>query len=208
MLVRYDYANAAPTRSHLYLWPLIKGVIEARPWPSRRAFDLGCGNGATCRALMDEGFEAVGIDPSESGVANARRNGVRADVASAYDDLSGYGAFPLVISLEVIAHCLDPRAFARTFLSLIAPGGVGLLSAPYHGYLKNVALALTGKMDDHFNPLWEGAQIKFFSIASLTRLLVEEGAGAVRFARVGRIPPLAKSMVAIVEKPRELTSLA
>ena len=93
---------------------------------------------------------------------------------------------------------MEPRAFARTFLSLIAPGGIGIVSTPYHGYLKNVALALTGHMDRHFTALWDGGHIKFFSIETLGTLLREGGATDIRFERVGRIPQLAKSMMAVV----------
>jgi 2-polyprenyl-6-hydroxyphenyl methylase/3-demethylubiquinone-9 3-methyltransferase len=85
--------------------------------------------------LIRLGFEAVGVDISESGIAqaNAAYPRVRADVGSAYDDLAPqYGTFSLVVSLKVIEHCKDPRTFARTFLSLIALGCVGFLSTPYH----------------------------------------------------------------------------
>jgi 2-polyprenyl-3-methyl-5-hydroxy-6-metoxy-1,4-benzoquinol methylase len=149
------------------------------------------------------GITATGVDTSESGVAQARRVGINAHVGSAYDDLaSTYGTFPLVVSLEVIEHCIDPRAFAKTLISLIAPGGVGVLSTPYHGYLKNLALAITGKMDSHFTALWDGGHIKFFSIRTLDTLLREAGAGSVSHHRIGRIPPLAKSMMAVIN-PRD-----
>jgi Methyltransferase domain len=98
------------------------------------------------------------------------------------DDLAGnYGTFPLVVSLEVIEHCFDPRAFARTFLSLIAPDGVGFLSTPYHSYLKNLALAVSGKMESHFTALWDGGHVKFFAIKTLR---TEVGAKDVSFLRV------------------------
>jgi Methyltransferase domain len=100
----------------------------------------------------------------------------------------------------VIEHCFDPRRFAKTFYSLIAAGGVGGLSTPYHGYWKNLALAVAGKWDDHLTVLWEGGHIKFFSIDTLGTLLAETGFSNVRFVHVGRIPPLAKSMIAIVRK--------
>jgi 2-polyprenyl-3-methyl-5-hydroxy-6-metoxy-1,4-benzoquinol methylase len=152
--------------------------------------------------LASLGFEAIGVDTSESGIALARSNGIEAHLGSAYDDLAAtYGRFPLVVSLEVIEHCLEPRAFARTFLSLIAPRGVGFLSTPYHGYLKNVALAVSGQMDRHFTALSDGGHVKFFSIKTLGALLQEAGAYNPRFLRVGRIPVLAKSMIAIVEVP-------
>jgi len=148
------------------------------------------------------GFDVTGVDTSETGIANGRKayQHVKIRVGSAYDDLAAqYGTFPLVVSLEVIEHCMDPHAFAKAFLSLIAPGGIGFLSTPYHSYLKNLALAATGTMDRHFTALWPGGHVKFFSIATLGQLLKDAGAKEIRFMRVGRIPSLAKSMVAVVQ---------
>ena len=120
--------------------------------------------------LSKQGFDVVGVDPSSSGIKHAKGAfpQVTREVGSAYDDLaSRYGTFDLVVSLEVIEHCMEPRFFAKTFLSLIAPGGVGFLSTPYHGYIKNVALAVSARMDSHFTALWDGGHIKFFSVKTL-----------------------------------------
>jgi 2-polyprenyl-6-hydroxyphenyl methylase/3-demethylubiquinone-9 3-methyltransferase len=171
--------------------------------------DLGCGSGATVNMLAELGIEVVGVDPSESGIALARAAypACRFEIGSAYDDLaSGLGRFPLVVSLEVVEHCYDPRRFARTLFDLVAPGGTAIVSTPYHGYLKNLALAATGKLDKHFTALWDGGHIKFFSISTLRQLLAEAGFQDIRFIRVGRIPPLAKSMVAIASKTQHAAS--
>ena len=106
--------------------------------------------------LSGLGFATTGVDISTSGIEHARSTfpHVRCDIGSAYDDLASlYGTFDLVVSLEVVEHCLEPRTFSKTFMSLIAPGGIGVVSTPYHGYLKNLALALAGKMDSHFTAL-------------------------------------------------------
>ena len=140
-ILDYGYRDAKQTYAHNYLLQPLRKIIESKKWSSRRAFDLGCGNGAACQFLAGLGFEAVGVDPSESGVAQAKLAGVNVQTGSAYDDLvSQYGTFPLVISLEVIEHCINPRLFASTFVSLIEPGGVGILSTPYHSYWKNSPL--------------------------------------------------------------------
>jgi 2-polyprenyl-3-methyl-5-hydroxy-6-metoxy-1,4-benzoquinol methylase len=197
------YEDTRPTWANAYLWPVLTEILAGHPLPDRRAFDLGCGNGATANMLFKLGYDVTGIDLSESGVALGCQSfpHLKLHVGSVYDDLADtYGQFSLVVSLEVIEHCFDPKLFARTFYNLIADGGLGVLSTPYHGYWKNLALAVAGKWDDHLTALWEGGHIKFFSIATLGKLLAESGFNDVRFVRVGRIPPLAKSMIAIVRK--------
>ncbi len=198
-----EYSHSNLTWSNHYLWPVLRRIVETRDWPERRAFEIGCGNGAIANLLSTLGFSVAGIDPSESGIAAAQKAypHLRVAVGDAYDDLAGqYGSFPLVVSLEVIEHCFYPRKFARTFFDLLEPGGIGVLSTPYHGYLKNLALALAGKWDDHLGPLWDGGHIKFFSARTLRALLEEVGFQQIEFIRVGRIPPLAKSMIAVVRK--------
>jgi 2-polyprenyl-6-hydroxyphenyl methylase/3-demethylubiquinone-9 3-methyltransferase len=198
-----DYTNADPTWANAYLWPEVKKIISMRDWPDRRAFDLGCGNGATANMLSRLGFSVTGTDPSESGISAGRDAypNVSLHVGDCYQPLStAFGRFPLVVSLEVIEHCIHPRAFARCIYNLLLPGGLAIISTPYHGYWKNLALAITGMMDQHFTALWDGGHIKFWSIPTLRVLLIECGFVEVRFVRVGRVPPLAKSMIAVATR--------
>jgi 2-polyprenyl-6-hydroxyphenyl methylase/3-demethylubiquinone-9 3-methyltransferase len=118
---------------------------------------------------------------------------IRFHQGSSYDNLSSiYGKFPLIVSLEVIEHCYSPRAFAKTFYDLVVDNGIGVISTPYHGYIKNLVLAMSGNMDSHFTALWNGGHIKFFSMDTLSELLHEAGFKSIEFYRAGRIPPLAK----------------
>lgn len=94
-----------------------------------------------------------------------------------------------------------PRQYAATLFSLLESGGTAIVSTPYHGYWKNLAMAVTGKMDAHFTVLWDHGHIKFWSVKTLGELLREAGFADIRFERVGRIPALAKSMIAIARKP-------
>ncbi len=122
-------------------------------------------------------------------------------VASGYDDLAGqFGTFSLVTCFEVIEHCYSPSRLARTLYDLLEPGGACIISTPYHGYLKNLTLALAGRMDRHWTPLSEGGHIKFWSVQTLTQLLEQAGFKAITFYYVGRIRPLARSMVAVMSK--------
>ena len=196
----YGYSSAEADHTAPYLWPTVERAAHEHAPPPARGFDLGCGNGAFAARLHVLGYEMAGCDVSVEGIriAQATHPDVRLIQASAYDDLaSDHGTFDIVTSLEVVEHVYAPRIYAATLRALVAPGGVAIVSTPYHGYLKNVALAMSGKMDAHFTALWDHGHIKFWSEATLGQLLHEAGFASVRFARVGRVRAFAKSMVAI-----------
>ncbi|KAA6183958.1 class I SAM-dependent methyltransferase [Thiohalocapsa marina] len=202
----YRYADAQAGHHHAYLLPTVFKALDALALPAgeQRLFELGCGNGSVAQVLSQRGWEVTGVDPSVEGIAQAKAAfpELKLDNGSAYDDLVGrYGRFPVVLSLEVVEHVYAPRDYAKKVFDLLGRGGVVIISTPYHGYWKNLALALTGKMDAHFTALWDHGHIKFWSMRTLGELLREAGFVDIRFVRVGRVPALAKSMVAIAQKP-------
>lgn len=206
----YRWADSRPNHSHEYLLPTVMRELgRLKPAePPLRIFDLGCGNGSMAHALSRLGYDVTGIDPSREGIEQAQRAypSLRLDMGSAYDDLAGkYGRFPAVISLEVVEHLYAPRTFAAHLFDLLEPGGTAIVSTPYHGYLKNLVLAATGKMDAHFTALWDHGHIKFWSMRTLGALLREAGFIDLRFHRVGRVPALAKSMIVVAQRPLEST---
>jgi 2-polyprenyl-6-hydroxyphenyl methylase/3-demethylubiquinone-9 3-methyltransferase len=175
----------------------------------KRIFELGCGNGSVSNELTKLGFDTTGVDPSPDGLHYAKEHypHVKIFQGSAYDDLAErYGKFPIVLSLEVVEHLYFPRKFAAVVNDLLLPGGTAVISTPYHGYWKNLALSLSGKMDDHFTALWDYGHIKFWSMKTLRILFQERGFSDISFVRVGRIPLLAKSMIAIAKKGSECRS--
>jgi 2-polyprenyl-3-methyl-5-hydroxy-6-metoxy-1,4-benzoquinol methylase len=109
--------------------------------------------------------------------------------------------FDLIVSTEVIEHLYAPRPFVDGCLKALRPGGRLILTTPYHGYLKNLVLAIAGKWDRHADPLWDGGHIKLWSRKSLTRLLEERGFHNVQFRGAGRLPWLWMTMVVCADKP-------
>ncbi|HRY14892.1 MAG TPA: methyltransferase domain-containing protein [Candidatus Competibacteraceae bacterium] len=201
----YRYADSALNHSHDYLLPAVFRLLDGLNLPAdqRRLFELGCGNGSVAHELTRHGWDVTGVDPSAEGIAHAQRQypELKLYAGSAYDDLaSRYGRFPVVLSLEVVEHVYFPRQYAATVSSLLYGGGTAILSTPYHGYWKNLAMALTGKMDAHFTALWDHGHIKFWSMNTLTALLKETGFCNIGFKRAGRIPALAKSMIAVARR--------
>lgn len=166
-----------------------------------RVLDMGCGNGTFLSSFRDRGWKLFGVDFSATGIAFAKKNFPEieffvADAAASGEDIfDRVGHADVIISTEVIEHIYLPRDFLRNIHSLLKPNGVLVLSTPYHGYLKNLALAASGRMDQHFTALWDYGHIKFWSRKTLSAALRETGFSQIEFAGCGRIPWMWKSMV-------------
>ncbi|MCP9915820.1 class I SAM-dependent methyltransferase [Cyanobium sp. ATX 6F1] len=197
----YGWSQRIPSEEAFLLAPLAQLLPAAQgPQGPLRVLDLGCGNGWLSGWLAGRGFQVVGVDPSASGIAEARRAHpqLRFEPLIATPQLLetlGEAPFDLVVSLEVVEHCYAPRDWAAAAFSALRPGGQLIVSTPYHGYLKNLALAATGQLDAHFTALWDGGHVKFWSRRSLGQLLVEAGFELEAFRGAGRLPLLWKSML-------------
>lgn len=200
--IDYTYNDSEASHTHAYLWDPVRRLLgESR---EKRVFELGCGNGAFARKLSEDGFEVQGVDPSEQGIqqAKAADASILLEVGSSYEPLAErFGKFPIVTSLEVVEHVYSPRMFAKCVADLLEPGGKAVITTPYHSYLKNLALAVSGSMDSHFTALWDHGLIKFWSVDTLTKLFEEVGLKREQVVRVGRVPILAKSMILAFRKP-------
>lgn len=107
-------------------------VRQLDGWRASSVFDIGCGNGSLLLELARRlpGARLSGVDPSPEAVTHARAAGV--DAAVGYLDASYVpaGRCDLVVSVNVIEHCPDPREFIGAVLRILAPGGRLLLVCP------------------------------------------------------------------------------
>lgn len=200
----YGWVSANSPGSCDYIAPIILKLL--RGIKVKRILDLGSGNGALCSMLNMAGYESVGVEYDEAGTAIARLSypnisfynfGVQDDPERL---LAKEPLFDAVISTEVIEHLFSPNLLATYAARVLKDQGILIISTPYHGYLKNLALSLVNKWDDHHSPLWTGGHIKFWSRATLTELLTSNGFEVKEFYGVGRAPYLWKSMVLVARK--------
>lgn len=196
----YGYDSAQLGFHHDFLMPSLFSLL---PQPTQekklRVLDLGCGNGSLSHALAQRGYEVVGLEESPSGVAIAQRHFtdcrfIQGSIYSPPPELLDH-SFDRVISMEVIEHLFYPKELPRLAKRCLKPNGRLILSTPYHGYLKNLALALTGSLDSHYGVHWDGGHIKFFSVPTLSQLLIAEGYSPLEFRFAGRVPYLWKTML-------------
>ncbi|MBA2526456.1 MAG: methyltransferase domain-containing protein [Pyrinomonadaceae bacterium] len=171
----------------------------------RRICDLGCGNGYLAGRLAALGYEVTGVDASESGIEIAQESYskpqfLRSLINSFLSENTGLRDFDLVISSDVIEHLYRPADLLEAATPLLKERGQILIGTPYHGYLKNLALSLTGKMDSHFCVLEDGGHIKFFSVKTLSALVQMHGFNEPQFSFYGRAPLLWMNMICHARK--------
>jgi 2-polyprenyl-3-methyl-5-hydroxy-6-metoxy-1,4-benzoquinol methylase len=196
----YGFQSADCCCTNTYLKKKIVKLLDKNI--NKNILDVGCGNGWLADYLLMNGFNVYGIDASESGIAIANQKypsrffvqNIESDKLP--EELEGI-VFDTIISTEVVEHLYSPASFV-TFLKQILKknnNGEIIISTPYHGYLKNLMLALLNQFDSHFTALWEGGHIKFWSRTTITSLLINSGFKVNKFIGCGRIPFLWKSML-------------
>jgi 2-polyprenyl-3-methyl-5-hydroxy-6-metoxy-1,4-benzoquinol methylase len=206
-----DYGwKSSSTCAHSYLLPDLIRIIGSLPLDREaQILDAGCGGGYVASELYKFGVNRIwGFDASESGIKICREILGEAAMHFAVHDAYNRqlptsfpdGNYDLVLSVEVVEHLISPSSYAKSIHAWLKPGGYLILSTPYHGYWKNLALSLTGKWDKHHTVDWEGGHIKFFSRRTLYGLLRAAGLEPLRFHGSGRLPYLWKSMIVVAQK--------
>lgn len=196
----YGYTDFRMEQHHRMLLPFLEQVIPKQK--SLTILDVGCGTGVVADALAKAGHDVVGVDVAEDAIAIARKSvpNVRFELGSAYEISSVRaprdGAWDVVLAVEVIEHLYSPQTFFKLAKSVLKPTGQLIVTTPYHGFAKNLALALFNAWDRHLTVHREGGHIKFFSKNTLSAMVEDCGFGRPTFRFAGRAPWLWKSMIA------------
>lgn len=200
----YGWSSSNETCSHSYISPeVIKLVKKLKP---KKSIDIGCGNGFLCSQIHKAGYSISGVEYDTSGykLASSSYSKLNFYNLGVQDDpsiiINNEGLFDLVISTEVIEHLFSPHLLPQFSSKVLNKGGYLIVTTPYHGYLKNLALSILDKWDKHHTALWHGGHIKFWSKSTLSQLLEENGFKTIGFVGVGRAPYLWKSMILVAQK--------
>ena len=170
-----------------------------------RVLDYGCGEGVVLngiRARKKISEDSCGVDLSVNAVKKARTR----FPALSFQTLNERGGIPFpdgwfdtVVATEVIEHVFDTDLVFSEFRRVLKPDGKLLLTCPYHGFLKDLVMLLTGKIESHYHDPYS-FHIRYYSSGSLNGVLRKHGFTSVQMGGVGRVPFLWKSLTACAEK--------
>jgi len=180
-------------------------LVHLDRFDARTVLDLGCGNGWLTAALARCGFDMTGLDSSQSGIDIARQ--AHPEVSFRHADALQpperdlHNRFDAVLAVETLDHVVQPRLLLKHATQMLRPGGLLVVTTPYHGYMKNLGLALSGRFDLRLQALQDNGRLKFFSRSTLTALVEECGFADIGFEHLGRVSPLARSMLVTARRP-------
>lgn len=171
--------------------------------PNSKILDVGCGRGEFVELFASKGACAEGSDISSNCIEFARAKYPkltfhRCSVETLVSERAA--SFDLVFSSEVIEHLFDVATYLHAINRLLKPGGVLVLTTPYHGILKNILISAT-RYAKHYDPL--GQHIRFFNQTSLQFCLETFGFQPIVWTGYGRIWPFWKSFFVVSRKVAE-----
>lgn len=145
----------------------------------RRFLDVGCGEGFALQFFADGGYQVRGLDYSRAGVEQHHPQLldqlVEGDVfASLQAEIAAGHTYDIIWLQHVLEHVLDPISLLRQLKSLVAPGGVLVVTVPNDfSALQQKALD-DGRID---RPFWIVVpdHISYFNTQSIDEVVAHTG---------------------------------
>lgn len=158
-------------------------LARDRPLGGLRLLDVGCAYGWFLVEARRRGMEGVGIEPDPVIAEAARRQGL--DIRTGYfpEAVSPAESFDVVAFNDVLEHLADLDGTLEACRSLLAPGGLLVVSAPSsEGALYRLAVALRrlgarAPLERLWQKGFPSPHLSYFSPRSLDLLMARHGLG-------------------------------
>lgn len=182
-------------------WPKLKPFISTNTGIT--ILDFGCGAGQILKEIkkVNPGAKLIGLDISEKALNEAKKELPYAEFYKINDGEKvpiQDNSVDLIFSSEVIEHAYDTENAVSEISRILKSGGKLLLTTPYHGFIKNLTILLSGKFDSHFDPI--GPHVRFFSKKTLLNLLEKYNLKIEKIGYYGRFYPLSHSIFVLASK--------
>ena len=166
---RYDFPGDDPQDPHMLLASWVPDAA--------RVLDIGAGTGALAAKLRDTRRATVTcLEPDAERAQRAAERGLEVHAT----DLDSFAAtapepFDVAILADVIEHLAYPGPVLATTRRLLKPSGHLLVSVPNVAHWTLRAALLRGRFDYEPTGLMDATHLRWFTLASLRRMLDQCG---------------------------------
>jgi 2-polyprenyl-3-methyl-5-hydroxy-6-metoxy-1,4-benzoquinol methylase len=142
--------------------------------------DIGCGEGAFCKALKRDDREIWGVEINPSAAQKATevfKFVLEGDFNSIYEQLPK-GHFDCIIFNDVLEHLYTPWETIKLVKSLLSPTGVLVTSIPNFRFMSNLIIEILYHGELHYKEeggILDDTHIRFFTSKSICRMFKEQG---------------------------------
>jgi ubiquinone/menaquinone biosynthesis C-methylase UbiE len=140
-----------------------------------KILEVGCGDATFTRYLTELSDDVTAVDIAEAQLTeNAKQ---LPKVKFQVQDLSEPMPFPdatfdVIWCSEVLEHLMDPTYALSEMRRVLKPGGIAMVTVPYHGFFKNLCI-VAFRWERNFDP--EGPHIRYFTKKTLERVAKNAG---------------------------------
>jgi len=180
--VKYDTTEWDMRSSH--------GLVVHLVGTQKDVLDVGCATGGLLGHLVGLGNRGVGLegDPAQARVAASKGLEVLEwDLERGLPPLEGR-SFDAVVFADVLEHLKDPAPVLRQARARLAPGGRVIVSVPNIAHCSTRGRLLIGRFEYGEYGIMDRTHLRFFTKASVTRLLEECGFRVDRVVPVPAVP--------------------
>lgn len=135
-----------------------------------RVVEVGCAMGLFLEQLLDNGFEAEGVEVVPSALELCRARGLAVHSGRFEDVALPEGAYDALFSWEVLCHLASPEEFLAKVRRLLKPGGLLFLTTPNSAGIEYDTIWADGRR--HHHNLKPHVFLEIFSLQGL-RILLE-----------------------------------
>lgn len=134
-----DYISHSNTKASLfskaYQWVRNRAIVQKRKWVESHTsrgsiLDIGCGTGHFLNECKRNGWEIIGVEPSDIARANAFQEHEISPLKSIEETDGMSQTFDAITLWHVLEHLPDLSTQFLRFQKLLKPGGVVLIAVP------------------------------------------------------------------------------
>lgn len=182
-----------------YKWPKVKKLI---PKGHVKLLDFGCGKGTILGEMLkvNPKLDMVGADVSEEALNFAKKKYPKQTFVKITEGQKlpfKSNTFDFITALDVLEHIYDTDRAFEELARVLKPNGKILISVPYNGLLKNLAISLFF-FDYIFDPATP--HIRFYTKNTMTKYLTKYGLTPTYWNYHGKFYPFASGMHTVAQK--------